>query len=410
MSRVLAELLGSSEPVFHLWLRGLEKHAGLPGEDIRLVAQVAAESRGKIVELGLDPADTTGKELYAALLSRLAQDELRVVRSLGAEFSDTGQIIKKVADYLNTLEQQSEVLAVKPAVMKSVIKHLKPKQTMKLLGYRSLDSMIRHEPVPQLLAATFIVESDDWHEKRLAEYKKLRPSDFELRAVSFVVPSGKKWPALADSYTKKRHHNMLSVQEAGAVVMLPVQVALPAIAIASFCLAIQSLNDLRASSAYLKLHQVRPDFQEVMQSVMKQEVLGVAKLGESEVSWSVLHWFYGSKTHTSDHPEMFEPHVQPEDMYIHEVEEILTRLDPEVKFWEGTHMLGVIDRDTSEVVSMNMFDVAYNLVNYRRYPERALASMQSLLRRELIGRYLIHRSLHDDAIEQFTEKLMPEFE
>ncbi len=63
MSKILSELLGATEPMFSLALKQLEAESGNPSADIRLTAEITGKLRLKTQELGLDPDDTTGKEL-----------------------------------------------------------------------------------------------------------------------------------------------------------------------------------------------------------------------------------------------------------------------------------------------------------------------------------------------------------
>lgn len=390
-----------------MWLRGIERHAGLPGVDIRLVLQVSNEVQRKMRSLGLDPRDTNGAELYGALKTRLLADELRVKEALRVEGATPQATLSAVVKHLNTIEQASQVVVLKPAVAKRILKKLKPKMTMKLLGYRSLDSMLKHESVAELLAASQIAESKEWHVKRLSEYRKLTPSNFELRPVHFTMPTSKKWPNIAEEYTEKYRHNIMSVPELGTVVVLPLHIELQALAITVFGLCVQALNDIRSANAYLKMHQVRPDFGEVIAGMSDGKWSQVATIQGRKITWQVLHWFYGSAHNRDTHPELFEPHVQPEDMWLAEAESILLKLDPEMKFWQGTHFLGMLDG--TRAVSLNILDIALSVCNARHYSRRLIQHMQKALYREVAGRYLAYPKVHHEVSVSLEDKLTPEF-
>ncbi len=380
----------------------------MPGADIRLALEISTEVRRKMRLLQLDPTDTTGIELYGALKARLVEDEGRIKQSLAVGSDDPEELLRAVADHMNKTEQGSQIIAIKSAVAKRILKKLKPKATMKLLGYRSLDSMLKHETIAELLAVSMLAESHEWHAKRLAEYRKLTPSNFEQRAVHFSVPKGKNWPKIAERYTEEFRHNILTVPELGAVVVLPLKAQLSALAITTITLCVHAMNDVRASSAYLKMHQVRPDFGEIVANMVYDEWSQVAELHNKELSWHTMHWFYGSEHNTSSHPELFEPHVQPEDMWLSEAEEILLKLDPNLQFWKGTHFLGMLD-NVAQPVSMNILDVALSVCNARAYSSRFAHHMQRALHRELLGRYLAHPVLHKEVGASLEARLAPEF-
>lgn len=408
MSRVLSALLGANEAAFRLQLQQLERAAGLPSADIRLATTVTQATKNKIRELGLDPSDTTGPELYEALQTKLQKDEVRVrsVLDIKADVQPI-DILQSVGRRLARLDQHSDLFVVKHVVMKQIILKLKPKATMKRLGYRSMESMLKHEPIGQLLAACQITESADWQKARLNAYKKLQPKDFEPKQPSFVVPTTKQWPKLANAHAEIHRHHIIAVPELGTIVILPMSHDLPGLAITTFVLALHELNNMRALSAYLKLQQVKPDFGTVMRDAIEQEPLTDVELGGNKLSWRAVHWFYGHG-HAEYHPDVFEPHVQPEDLAWHGVETSVAQLHPVLQFWEETELLGLLDGDNA--VSLNILDVALGLCNGLTYTERVLHHMREALGRELFARYLHQDNLQTMLAGSLDLQLAPELE
>src|SRR5258708_3475023 len=85
MSNFLAELLGATEPLFSLSVKQLEEASVRPGADVRLLAEIVGKVRLKTKELGLDPDDTTGEELYHALINRIKKDDKHLVEQIGGK-------------------------------------------------------------------------------------------------------------------------------------------------------------------------------------------------------------------------------------------------------------------------------------------------------------------------------------
>jgi hypothetical protein len=408
MSRVLAQLMGVAELAFRTQLMQLEQAAGLPGADIRLMMEIMNETRSKMRELGLDPHDTTGPELYAALRTRLLRDEVQVCAGLNIRADGTPNAILEAAKvHLTKLDVSTRSLCVKQSVMRSILKRLKPKTTLKALGYRSMDSMIKHEPVAQLLAAASIIEPADWQKKRLEAYKKLKAADFEVRKASFVSPTTKRWPEISANYTAKSRHNILVIPELATVVILPIEHALPGLAITTLLLAVESINEIRSLGSYLKLQQVRPDFGEVFTQALISEPMTTAELAGQSLPWKAVQWFYG-QGHSTYFPDAFEPHVQPEDLTWHNGEDILAKLHPALEFWQGSHLLALLDQN-GHTVSMNMLDVALSVCNNLDYTERIVRYMRLGLGRELMARYLHQDNLHSLLLGKLDEQLAPEF-
>lgn len=406
MSRALADILGAEESVFRLGLQRLERVAGAPRADIRLMLQVEHSVRSKLTALGLDAAATTGPELFRALEERLKADEARVRKALGIDDAATSSdILAAVQSYLTKQAATTSVFAVKPTAMRAMLKKLKPKATMKALGYRSMESMFKHESIPQLLAATQIVESAEWQQARLEAYGKLQAKDFELRKVNYTLPVTKRWPALARMYTDRHKHNMIVLPELGSIIFLPLEVTLPGLTIVTILLATQALNDIRARSALLKLQQVRPDFGVIVQSAAQTEPMTDVEFGGQKLSWKLVHWFYGSQ-HAPYYPELFEPHLQQEDFRWHDAHALLEKLDGKLEFWKGSHELALLDKH--DAISLNILDVALGVCNGLSYSNRLVHNMRESLGRELMARYLHHGNLQTMLETSLGHQLVPE--
>ena len=407
MSRVLAQIMGASEPNFRSQLMRLERAAGLPGADIRLMMEIISETRSKIHDLGLDPRDTTCQELYAALNTRLLRDEIHVRASLNMRADGSpSAVLEAVRAYLSSLQAPIQTFVVKQAKVRSVLKKLRPKATTKYLGYRSMDSMIKHEPVALLLAAASIVESDDWQTKRLDEYRKLKASDFETRKINFLLPSSKRWPQIATEYTEKNKHNLLTVPELGSVLILPVEHDLPGLAITTLLLSVDAINDMRSLGSYLKLQQVKPDFGNSFAHALVHDPLTTAELAGESLPWKAVQWFYG-RGHSQFYPDAFEPHVQPEDLSWHNAEDLLKDIHATLEFWDGSQFLALLD-SKGQTVSLNMLDVALNVCNGLSFSDRVMSNMRLGLGREILARYLHQDNLQALLLGKLDEQLVPE--
>lgn len=398
--------MGVAEPALRMQLQSLERAAGMPSADIRLMMEVINQTREKIRELGLDPHDTTGPELYSALKARLQDDEARVREALSvAADASPADIMQSVQSHLDKLPLHTQTFAIKQTVVRAMLKKLQPKNTMKRLGYRSMDSMIKHEPAAQLLAAASIIESREWQRRRLEAYKKLKSSDFEVRRASFYVPANKQWPDIASEYVSSHKHNLLTIPELAAIVLLPLEHDLPGLAITTLLLAINSLNEMRSLGSYLKLQQVRPDYGVEFAKSMRAEPLLEAELAGEKLPWKMVQWFYG-KGRSANHPEAFEPHVQPEDLTWHEAEDVLADLHQALEFWQGNQLLALLDG--SHVVSLNMLDIALSVCNGLDYSQRIVQHMRLGLGRELMARYLHQDNLQALLLGKLDEQLAPE--
>jgi len=405
MTRFLSETLGAEEPTFSRSIQQLERAAGRPGADIRLTTHIIQQTRTKLAALGLDPADTTGPELYAALLVRLRRDEATARSAL--HLSDTAtpsQAVAVVLDFLRTQTASGGVFALKASIAKRMLKKKPPKAAMKRLGYRSVDSMLKHESAAELYAAALICESAAWQRGFREQYARLTPSDFETKKIALVHPDAKRWQALAKDYVATMHHTMMSFPELGAVVVLPTEQAIDGLAITTLLLAAEEMNGIRAHSSYAKLQQVKPDFGKILQKSSLHEPYTTAQLAGQPVPWRMIQRYYARFTNAY-HPEVFEPHVQPDDLVWTTGEELLARLHPDLAFWDGTATLGLLH--DGAVVSCNVLDVALSYCNNLSFADRIVHFVRDTVWHELMMRYLNQENLETAVHQQLASELAP---
>lgn len=88
MAKYLQQLLDAKEPLFSHGLMHLEKATGNTGIDARLVGDIHERAHAVMRKLGLDPNDTTTKELWAALHGKYPRDTLKHTTFVGLVTSD----------------------------------------------------------------------------------------------------------------------------------------------------------------------------------------------------------------------------------------------------------------------------------------------------------------------------------
>lgn len=79
MSKFLQTLLGADEPLFSFGLQKLERSTGFSGVDVRLIAEINHKTHQVMRRLKLDTTDTTGPELYHALISSVKSGAFKLL-------------------------------------------------------------------------------------------------------------------------------------------------------------------------------------------------------------------------------------------------------------------------------------------------------------------------------------------
>lgn len=197
MNRNLASLTGKPFWQVAKVVASLEQMSGLPSEDVRLLAEVKQANRQKLVQLGLDPEDTTGPELYHALMTRYARDSAALDRTLGVDMdTDFSKRATKASQLVSRTVHPQQIWTLKKSEAKKLIKRNPPKQLMKKLSYRSVDSMLKREDILIIFAEAGQVEHATWHRKIEAGLARLSSASYELRLPAIrVVDSFSDGPA-----------------------------------------------------------------------------------------------------------------------------------------------------------------------------------------------------------------------
>lgn len=397
MCKVLADLLGIDDPLFSVGVHQLELASGQPGVDVRLYAEIIRKAHQKTRELGLDPKDTTGKELYHALMELTKKHDEFLAHRLGVrDSSDTAQVLAHAKKFVDSLDIPKNAWVIKQSVARRLLKTTPPKKLMSALGYRSVDSMIKREDSALLFAALRFTESSQWLQGFTRKYKNLKPSDFEMRRITVIHLQDSRLTQYAKEYVARQHHNLTHMKEMGVIALLPLPMErMRGVTIAVLPLLLHYLHEIRMYSAYFKLNQVKKDFGEVVAQTINHDPHNHAKVAGHDVHWRTVHRHFGGHDKA---PEMFEPHVQPDDLWWRKAEDILYRAEPALHFWYGMDF--VASHTKSEIVSFNLMDMAVNYVNQLPYGKHVVNHFQAALWNELFIRYIGEPALEYQIIQQ----------
>ena len=399
MAKALSELLSAQEPQFAMALHHMEQATGRPSIDVRLTAEVVGKVHQKLRALGLDPKDTTGKELYQALLALVKLHDEFLAKRLGVkDATDVHEVQQAIEQAISELDIPKHAWVLKHSVAKRLLKATPPKKVMKQLGYRSLDSLLKREDVAELYAGIRFVESADWQKAFVRKYKSLKPADFEIRDIEIIHLDPGRWGDSAERFVHEKRHNVTHLKELGAIIMLPMPVKkLPGIAITALPMLVHYINEIRLYSAFFKMQQVRSDFSELLVATLIDDPADHAAMAGQRVHWRVIQRYFG-RLDAENHPEIFEPHVMPEDLHWRKAEEVLYKLEPALHFWHDMDYVGVMH--DGRPVSFNLLDMAVSYVNGLPYGHQAIYHFRESLWNEIYMRYMGHPVLENQILKQ----------
>lgn len=401
MSASLRELLDAKEPLFSLAIKQLEEASGREGYDVRLAAEITHKMRSCILALGLDPDDTTGPELYAALMVKIQADNARLAGLVGCtDPDDIHEAIPKLVELIRKSQISRSCWVLKRSVAKRLLKRMPPKQLMKHLGYRSIDSMLKRENIDEIYTAIRFSEGDTWLNAYNELLRTIVPSDFETREISLIVMD-KKYTDLARSFTEKKRHYITHTKEMGTVVVLPAkQQKVKGITLTSLALLLHYINEVQLYSVFFKLKQVLPHFGEVVVETLIADPAAAAQIAGQPIHWRVIQRYFGKLKDAENHPEIFEPHVQPEDLHWRKAEELLAEIDPDMTFWVGQEYVAKLF--DGRPLSFNLIDTALSYSNGELYHTFYNFHFRESLWNELFSRYMGVQNLRNQVLRQLN--------
>ena len=406
MSKNLRDLLDAEEPIFSLAIQQLEKASGQQGTDARLIGELAEKMRKAADVLGLDAGDTTDNEFYEALISKIKQDNDRVTKMLGGtDADDVKQMVPLIVKAVESMDIDRSCWVLKRSVAKQLLAKMPPKKLMEHLGYRSVDSMLKHENIDEIYTALRFSEGPEWLEKYNELFKEIKPSDFETRDISIVIMDHDKYVDLAEHFVEKKLHNITHTKEMGVIVVVPMRAErMKGITLKSLPLIFHYVNEIRLYSSFFKLKQVEKNFGETVVETLIADPGNAAQMAGQYVHWRVIQRYFG-KMRDENHPEAFQPHVHPEDLHWRRAEEMLGQLDPEMKFWQDVDYVAKL-ADDGLPLTLNLMDVSLGYSNGEPYESRYVYHFRESLWNEIFMRYMGHKNLEDSILKQLDNDMI----
>lgn len=405
MGKVLKELLNAEEPLFSESIRQLEKGSGRQAADVRLVADILSLSHDRMRKMRLDPADSTGKEIYQALMNKVAADNVRLAGVIGAtEPENVAHMVPLMVNAANSVPFPRKVFVLKHTAAKKLLKKMPPKNLMKTLGYKKLEDMLAKENFDELYTALRFSEGPEWLVAYNELFKTVKASDYEERDLKIVVMDHDKYVDLAEHFVKKKLHNVTHTKELGVIVVVPMkQKTMRGLALKSLPLLLHYMNELKLYSTFFKSQSKRKNFGKVVVETLIADPGKASQIVGHNIHWRVIQRYFG-KLEGEDHPEAFQPHVQPEDLHWRRAEDLLFHIDPELEFWKDLDYVGLM-YDTFPV-SFNLFDISFAYSNREPYIRRYAYHFRESLWNELFIRYMGFPNLEQQVLQQLDNDMI----
>ena len=381
MSKLIRQLLGEVDPLFSVGIARIEQASGRPGIDARLTADIQSAVRLKLGALGMDPNDTTGQELYAAISAKVVESESYLLSFLGhpANFDGGYDVL---CNLLATLVPNKEIWTTKHTSLKKIIKANPPKNVMKAFHFQSVDSLLKRLDTAECMLAARVVETKTWWSKTKKLLSALSAKDFEMNSPKVTMLNSTYWLPLTSRWRERAGHSVILSKECGVVGVGLTPGNAPYLTTLMY--ALHGLNEVSIYGTYLKLHFVNPSIGNVLVHALDDGDLIHTSVSGTRFHWRDIQRYFG--LYAQEASVQFV-HLDINDLGWLDCELQLSVLVPELSFWLGTDYSGVVYGE-KQLISLNILDAALSVHDGRDYKNMYTAKLRRALRSELMARYV----------------------
>ncbi len=410
----LAELLSAKQPLFKITLEDLEDITQQDQLDSKLQKDVE-KSFAKFVqrELELEIDDASGEEVYKALMLYIWEQNDLVLTKYLKQKKDASldQVLTACINFVLKMNLPKTVFKLKKSKAKAMLKANPPEQIMQLLGYEKVEDLIKFEKLEEVYGALRFAEGDIWLDKFNEQYRHLKPEDFTKGKIE-IVKMPLRWAPLTKKFIAKKRHNITHLKELGVVLVLETkdEELRHGLVLKALPLIVHYFYEIHLYSSFFKLQAGAlkgEKFGRVLEQTISADPKLNLKIAGEHVHWRVIQRYFGKLEDANKHPEIFEPHLQPEDLHWDHAEKALAHYIPELMVWEDLDYVAKIYDD--KPISLNLMDVTLSFANKNRYGDHLVYHFRESLWNEIFARYMSHENLEDELLAKLNNSLvMPE--
>ncbi len=399
-------------------LRKIDEHLGaLTGKrDVfdRLVAENEKQIDARFLALGVSRSAPI-KEMYDALISKIESDDFMILEAMGHPTCSNHGDCTSVLNIVQKVTGVNRGFFIKREKAMEFLRREPPRQVMAHLGYTSVDDMLAKEDLFEIYSALRFVEGAEWlNGTFFKQYEVLTPEDFEERDIVLQTIS-ERWSKVAESFVKKKWHNVSHLKEMGVVFIIPVTLDISGELMRILLMIFHYLHEVPFySDMFRRIARDPATFPQNLISLLRGDVLTKRMPENSKTLWLVVQRYL-----TKDDPNdwrLFVPRINPEAIHWLKAEEGLTALgrvvenfSSDVMFWNDLDWVGdyfLDDAGNETLVSFNLVDTAMDVVTREartkfRYHQRE--ALWNKIFTEYFGERELERYAKDYLLQGYFE-------
>lgn len=353
--------------------------------------------------------DAGAKDVYDALISRIEADNHAVSEAFKAPALHSAEDCARVLDVVRRIAGTERGFFLKEEKAREFLRNEPPRKVMEYLGYDSADAMLEKEDLYEVYSALRFVEGSEWlNGTFFKQYKGLTPHDFEEREVQArALPD--RWRAIAESFVKKKWHNISHLKEMGVVFVIPLTLGISGELLRMIALVFHYLHEIPFySDMFRKVAEVPETFAASIVSLLRGDVIERRVPEGEKTLWLVVQRYLAKDD--ENEWRLFVPHLNPEAIHWRKAAEDIVKLGSELgeqkidlSFWEGLDSVGDYFKDeigNDVLVSFNIVDTVMSLVKEKELI-KYLYHHQEALWNEIFASYF-----NREELEKFTKEYL----
>jgi len=367
----IAKILRADKDTLKILEEKLSASTGKADVMDKIVEENEAVVKDRMAFLGLDK-QVMAKEIYDSLISKIESDDHNFFEAMGRP------VMEKAGDYQEILEKAKKIAGspkgffLKREKAAEFLKKEPPQKIIHSLGYNNVDELLEKEDLFEIFSALRFLEDSDWlNNVFFKQYQNLRQEDFEEREIVVKV-LGEQWVMAAQSFVKKKYHNISHLKELGFLFVIPISLEISGELMRNFSLILHYLNEIPFYSDLIRGLSERENFGGNVVSLLRGDVIDkrLPVGSKSKTKWMVIQR-YLAKDDENDW-RLFEPHVNPEAIHWKKAERMLVKAGEkfdhfamDLAFWENLNWVGDYFKTESGIdvlVSFNLVDTVMSLV------------------------------------------------
>jgi hypothetical protein len=405
----LIKLLGAEQDLFLKAASKLEESSGKLGATEDLANRIELKFK-RASNLILGPGLVDPEKIYDGLID-VMEDHNRLVEEkyLGLSVgSRIDEVIEACAQFCGRLKLPKKTFALKKEIATEMLMDHPPARAMKFLGYKDAKEMILKEGLEVVYGAIRFSEGEEWLDKFNQNYTKLRPQDFEERE-TVLIKMPLKWEALTADFIKKKRHNITHLKELGVVLAL--ETSDPdlrqGLTLKALPLMAHYFFEVSLYGAFFKLESTgsADNFGQVLVDTILAKPHKIIHKHEGDGSfWPIVQRYFGKLADAKEHPEIFEPHIHPEDLHWRKAETVIFKQIPELSVWQDLDW--VAKSFGQNIISLNFMDLSLSYANSEAFGGHYIYHFRESLWNQIFATSLGQAELNKDLLENLDNSVV----